>query len=142
MRRAITVAKKAKLTVGTAKMTADKAVCVEMSNCVKRLVSPAEPGARLKALYELVSDRCGRDEDGCRIVNYGQARRLWKKEWKIIPAWLADHIRRKVAEHERKLAARDIPLEARFWALTHQSSDPEFYQRRAATGDRPADEVE
>lgn len=123
-------------------MTADEVVSLEMSKCVRRLVSNAEPGARLKALYELVSDRCGRFDDGSRIVTYGQAKRLWKKEWKIIPAWLADHIRRKVAEHERKLDARDETLKARFWALNHASSDPEFYQGRTSAGDSPADDVD
>lgn len=139
MPKAIRAVQKAISTVETAKMTADEVVRVEISDCLKRLVSPAEPGARLKALYDLASERCGRGDDGRRIVDYGQAKRLWKKDWKVIPAWLADHIRRKVAEHERKLDARDQALKARYWALNHASSDPEFYQGRTAAGDQPAD---
>lgn len=114
-------------------MTADEVVSVEISDCLKRLASPAEPGEKLKAIYGRIAVKTG--------LTYGQVKRLWRREWKIIPASVADEIRRKVAEHERKLDARDEILRARFWALNHQSSDPEFYQGRTATSDPSADDL-
>lgn len=115
-------------------MTADEVVCSEMSECMKRLASPAEPGEKLKAIYGRVAVKTG--------LTYGQVKRLWKREWKVVPASVADAIREKVADHERRLDAEQEILRKRFWALNNASHDPEFYQRRTAASDQTADDMD
>jgi hypothetical protein len=46
-----------------------------------------------------------------------------------------------IAEHERRADAYQETLKARFYALNHHSSDPDFYQARTSTADRKADDV-
>jgi hypothetical protein len=133
MRKAVRAVQKAISTVETAKMTADEVVSVEMRDCLMKLATPSEPGKKLKRIWDDLSRATG--------LTYGQVKRLWKREWKVIPASVADEIRRKVADHERKLDARDEAIAKRFWHLNHTSSDPEFYQGRTATSDPSPDDL-
>jgi hypothetical protein len=65
-------------TVETAKMTADEIVSHEMSICLRKLAkADGEPGERLKTIYDRLATKTG--------LTYGQVRRIWKRDWKIVP---------------------------------------------------------
>lgn len=113
-------------------MTADEVVSLEMSLSLRRLASPSEPGEKLKAIYGRLSARTG--------LTYGQVKRIWRREWKVIPGSIVRRLDTLVAEHERRANAEQETLRKRFYALAHHSSDPDFYQARTATADSSADE--
>lgn len=88
----------------------------EISGLLKRLADPVQAGESVKACIRRASMRAG--------LTYGQTKRCWYREMTNIPAYLADHIRGKAAEHDRKLK------HAAFKAVVAlQDSDPEFYRR-------------
>lgn len=106
------------------RMSAVETIRAEMSGHVRLLATPASPGESVKACIRRVSSRTG--------LGFGQVRRLWYSEWRIVPAHIADKIREAVNAHERRLDAELATLRARTYALTHHSSDPEFYSQRVA----------
>lgn len=136
MRRAITAATKAIPAVEKAKMTADEVLREEMSECVKRLAWPGEPGEKLKSCYRRVAKATG--------YTCGQIERLWSKERKVIPGTMLDYLRQKAAEHEAALKADFAAIQAeknKLWPLTAYSLDSDFYSVRAAQDDPASDEV-
>lgn len=99
----------------------------EMRTKVHRLAWPAEPGESIKACIRRVSRATG--------LTFGQVRSLWYAEWRRVPADIADQIREATEAHERSIDAKIIEQRERrerVWALTHQSSDPEFYRGRTS----------
>lgn len=112
-------------------MSTAECVADELQGKVKRLAFPAQPGESIKGCLNRVARRAG--------VTTTEAKRLWYREWRRVPADVADRVRDAVERHERQLE-QDFPaLKARFWALTHGSSDPEFYLQRCAEAYPPAD---
>lgn len=118
------------------KLSAAETIQVEMQESVRRLAFPGVPGEGVKACIRRVAIRSG--------LGFGQIKRLWYGEWRIVPAHVADQIRNAVEAHERRLDAEFEALKTRraaLYGLTHESSDPEFYRVRAAQNDRPNDEA-
>ena len=111
-------------------MCSIEAVQDQMQVAVRRLATPCEPGETVKACVRRVATRTG--------LSFDEVRRLWYRRWRVIPAYVADTIRNAVEAHERKL---DQAYEARrarqaaLYALTHESSDPEFYRGAAGLDD-------
>lgn len=83
---------------------------------VKRLAYPGEPGEGVKACIRRVARKSG--------LAFGQVKRLWYGEWRIIPAHVADQIRDAVEIHERKLDAEQQAIRRRYDALYGPESDP------------------
>ena len=113
------------------KLSAVETVRLEMSGHVRSLASPANPGESVKACIRRVSMRTG--------LGFGQIRRLWYGEWRVVPAHVADRLRKAAEAHERQLDRQIDELrkrQAALYALTHHSSDPEFYRVRTAEGER------
>jgi hypothetical protein len=119
MPKANAAAQKAITTVETAKMTADEVVSLEMSQCLRRLAkADTEPGEKLKAIYGRLANKTG--------LTYGQVKRIWKREWKIIPGSVVRKLDNLLSEHERKLNAEFAVIKARTEAIygrTHSPSD-------------------
>lgn len=134
MRKAIRAVQKAISTVETAKMTADEVVQVEMEAHLRKIAKRiCDPGDFKKEIWGDLARFTGLD--------FGHVKRIWKKEWKIIPGSVVRLLDGKLAELERKADAEQETLQTRFYALNHHSSDPDFYQARTATGDQPTDEL-
>lgn len=94
--------------------TADQ-VQDEMSALLRRLADPGVAGESVKACIRRASMRAG--------LTYGQTKKLWYRETRNIPAYVADELREKAVRHERDLRR------AAFTALVEmQASDPEFYR--------------
>jgi hypothetical protein len=88
----------------------------EISKLLRRLADPVEAGESVKACIRRASVRAG--------LPYGQAKRAWYKEWRNIPAHVADEIRERAAIYDRRLQ------HAAFQAIAAlQESDPEFYSQ-------------
>jgi hypothetical protein len=87
----------------------------EISALLRRLADPVTAGESVKACIRRASQRAG--------LPYGQAKRAWYKEWRNIPAHVADEIRERAALHDRRLQ------HAAFQTLVQlQESDPAFYR--------------
>lgn len=108
-------------------------VADEMQTRIKRLAFPGQPGESIKSVLGRVARRSG--------VSFSEAKRLWYREWRRVPADIADKIREAEDRHEQQLAKELEALRARHWALTHMSSDTEFYQARVVEGDQSTDDV-
>ena len=109
------------------KLSAVETVRVEMSGRVRSLASPASPGESVKACIRRVSMRTG--------LGFGQVRRLWYREWRVVPAHIADKIREAAEAHDRQIARQIEELrkrQAALYGLIHHSQDAEFYSVRAA----------
>jgi hypothetical protein len=87
----------------------------EISRALRQLASPVLAGDSVKECIRRASRRTG--------VPYGQVRRAWYKSWRSIPAYVADTIRIKAAEHER--AARRNMVRA---IAAMQTTDPAAYR--------------
>lgn len=110
-------------------------VRLEMSGLVRSLAAPASPGESVKACIRRVASRSG--------LRFSQIKCLWYAEWKIIPAYVADKLRQAVEAYDRQIERQIEELkaqQARFYALTHHSSDPEFYSIKAAEGEPSTNE--
>lgn len=114
-------------------MSSIDGIADEMQVRVRRLAIPGEPGESIKSVLGRVSRRAG--------VSVNEAKRLWYREWRRVPADIADRIREAQARHEQRIAREIEAQKARYWALTHQSSDPEFYGERAPEIVPHADDV-
>jgi uncharacterized protein YbaR (Trm112 family) len=87
----------------------------EISALLRHLADPAVAGESVKACIRRAATRAG--------LTYGQTKKLWYKETKNIPAFLADELRERSTRHDRELRR------AAFHALVEmQQSDPEFYR--------------
>lgn len=116
-------------------VSAVEVVQSEMQGRVRLLAMPSEPGESVKACVRRVARATG--------LSFGQIRRLWYREWRVVPAHIADHIRRAAEAHERRLDQQQEVLRARhaaLYGLAHHSSDPEFYEGRIAGFDQLPDE--
>ena len=87
----------------------------EISALLHHLADPAVAGESVKACIRRAATRAG--------ITYSQAKKLWYRETKNIPAYVADELRERAARHDRELRR------AAFTALVEmQASDPEFYR--------------
>lgn len=97
------------------KLSPVETIRFEMSNSVKALASPCEPGESIKSCVRRVAMRTG--------LTFGQVRRLWYAEWNVIPAHVADKLREASEHHDRLLKANMLRAVAAM-----QESDPDFYR--------------
>lgn len=95
-------------------------VRLEMSGHVRSLASPANPGESVKACIRRVSMRTG--------IGFGQVRRLWYGEWRVVPAHVADRLRKAAEAHERQIEHQLAARMRQSLAAMETSSDPEFYR--------------
>ena len=103
---------------------------VEMSQAVRKLAFPGEPGESAKSCIR----RVAKDTK----LGFGVIKRIWYKERKIIPTELSDFLREAVKKQEQDIDQRIAALrerQARYYALTHHSMDTEFYRARTAEGE-------
>lgn len=114
-------------------MVSIDSVADEMQARVRRLAFPGEPGESIKSVLGRVARRSG--------VTFNEAKRLWYREWRRVPADIADRIREAQDRHEQQIAREIEAQKARYWALTHMSSDTEFYGQRAVEAREPSDEL-
>lgn len=114
-------------------MSTVELIADEMQARVRRLAFAGEPGESIKAVLGRVARRSG--------VTLNEAKRLWYREWRRVPADIADRIREAQDRHEQRIAQELEAQRARYWALTHQSSDPEFYSERASAAVPPTDDL-
>ena len=87
----------------------------EIARLLRRLADPVQAGESVKACIRRASTRAG--------LPYGQTKRLWYREWRNIPAYMADMVRERAAKHDRRL--RQTAYEA---LVQLSESDPEFYR--------------
>lgn len=92
------------------------AVSDEISMLLKRLAEPVEAGESIKACISRAAERSG--------LTFHQTRHAWYREWTNIPAHVADQIRQRAAEHDRKLKAAAFQT-----ILAMQESDPDLYRQ-------------
>lgn len=90
-------------------------VQAEISALLKRLADPVTAGESVKSCIRLASMRAG--------IPYNQTKKLWYREIRNIPAFVADQVRERAAAHDRKL--KQAAFEA---VVALQESDPEFYR--------------
>lgn len=97
-------------------------VRLEMSGHVRSLATPANPGESVKACIRRVSHRTG--------LGFGQVRRIWYGEWRVIPAHVADRLRKAAEAHDRQIEQQ---LAARMHTAlaAMEATDPEFYRSQA-----------
>lgn len=88
----------------------------EIARLLKRLADPVVAGESVKACIRRASQRAG--------LPYNQTRKLWYRETRNIPAFMADEIRDRAAKHDRRLQ------QAAFKAIVAlQESDPDYYRQ-------------
>lgn len=97
-------------------MTTAESIQDEISSLLRQLASPTEPGESVKSCIRRAAHRSG--------LTFNQARHGWYREWKNIPAHVADQIRQRAAEHDRKLKQAAFQT-----LLAMQASDPELYRQ-------------
>lgn len=96
-------------------MTTAEQVQDEISTLLRRLADPVVAGESVKALIRRASVRAG--------LPPGQTKRLWYSEMHNIPAHIADQIREKAYQHERKLKRSVVEA-----ISVMQVTDPDFYR--------------
>ena len=79
----------------TEKVSTVEEIQEEMSELVRCLAAPSMPGESVKTCIRRASVRSG--------LPFNQVKRAWYREWRSIPAYIADNIRAKAAAHDRKL---------------------------------------
>jgi hypothetical protein len=94
-----------------------EAIQDEISEKLRRLACPVAAGESVKELIRRASRRSG--------VPYGQVRRAWYKNWRSIPAYIADQIRERATAHDEQLRRQ---LYRSIVAM--QDADPEYFNRR------------
>lgn len=95
--------------------TADD-IAEEISGLLRKLAEPTTAGETVKQCINRAARNSG--------LTFRQAQRGWYREWKNIPALLADQIRQRAAEHDRKLKAAAFQT-----ILAMQASDPDLYRQ-------------
>lgn len=112
-------------------MTSATEVTQEISLLLRQLASPAEPGESVKACIRRASMRSG--------LSFIQAKKCWYGEYARIPAHIADQIRERAAEHDRRLKQSAFQT-----LLAMRESDPDLFRESIeALGDilhRPGQE--
>lgn len=103
-----------------------ESVRAEMQASVRWLALPGLPGEGVKACIRRVAIKA---DLNCSIV-----KRLWYLEYKRIPTDVSDAVRRAVERNERIQSDEWETIKKRYWALTHQSNDTEFYSGRLDEG--------
>lgn len=96
-------------------MTTAEQVKDEISVLLRRLADPVVAGESVKALIRRASVRAG--------LPHGQTKRLWYAEVHNIPAHIADHIRERAFQHERKLKRSVVEA-----ISVMQVTDPDYYR--------------
>ena len=87
----------------------------EISALLRKLADPVVAGESVKECICRAAWRGG--------LTFTQAKRAWYREWRNIPAHVADSIREKATAHDRQLK------HAAFRTLVDlQDSDPEFFR--------------
>lgn len=88
----------------------------EISRLLHRLAEPTTAGETVKACIHRAARNSG--------LTFRQAQRGWYREWKSIPALLADQIRDRAAAHDRKLK------QSAFQTIrAMQESDPALFRQ-------------
>jgi len=95
-------------------MSAVEDIRLEMSGKLRHLAEPVSPGESVKACLRRASIRAG--------IAFGQCRRLWYGEWRVVPAHVADQIRKASDAHDRTLKANMLRAVAAM-----SESDAEFF---------------
>jgi hypothetical protein len=88
----------------------------EISALLRRLADPVQAGESVKVCIRRASQRAG--------LPYGQVKRAWYKEWRNIPAHVADEIRERAAIHDRRLQQEAFQA-----IIALQDSDPDYYRQ-------------
>lgn len=114
-------------------MSSIDGIADEMQVRVRRIAFPGEPGESIKSVLGRVARKTG--------LSFSEAKRIWYREWRRVPADIADRIREAQDRHEEQLAREFEALKTRHWALCNRSSDPDFYKVRSATCDEQTDDV-
>jgi hypothetical protein len=99
----------------TEKMSTADTVQDEISVLLKRLADPVVAGESVKACIRRASTRSG--------MPYTQTKRAWYREWKSIPAHIADNIRQAARRHDERLKRAMVQN-----LIALQQSDPDFYR--------------
>ncbi len=87
----------------------------EIARLLRRLADPVVAGESVKACIRRASQRAG--------LPYNRTRKLWYRETRNIPAFVADELRERADKHDRKLK------HAAFQAIVAlQDSDPDYYR--------------
>jgi len=97
-------------------MTSADQVTEEISQLLRQLASPVSPGESVKACIQRASMRSG--------LSFIQAKKCWYREYRTIPAHIADQVRQRAAEHDRRLKAAAFQT-----ILAMQASDPDLYRQ-------------
>lgn len=76
---------------------------VEAAALMREIAAPYAPSDRVKAAIERARERVSRQlrSTGHSAMEYGRAKRIWKKEARRIDAWEQDALRAAKAERER-----------------------------------------
>jgi hypothetical protein len=98
-------------------MSNAEAVQDEISDLLRRLASPVAAGESVKECIRRASKRSG--------VPYGQVRRAWYKNWRLIPAYVADQIRQRAAQHDEHVKRQLYRA-----IVSMQESDPVYFDKR------------
>lgn len=103
----------------------------EISSLLRQLSEPVVAGESIKTCIRRASMRAG--------LSFGQTKRMWYAEVKSIPAHIADQLRERAAEHERRLRQSAFQT-----LLAMRESDPDMFRESIeALGDildRPGQE--
>lgn len=102
-------------------------VTIEIQAHVRRLAYPSEPGESVKSCIRRVARATG--------FSFGEVRRLWYGERRVIPAQIADRLRQAADKHEREIhqqIERQRERLNQLYALANHSADPEFYRKAIA----------
>ena len=105
----------------------------EMQFRVKRLAYPGEPGESIKSVLGRVARRSG--------VTFNEAKRLWYREWRRIPADIADKIREAERKHDERIAQELETLRGRYKALYGEEDFAKIAARHPAQDNPTIDEV-
>lgn len=104
-------------------MSAVEEVRRQCQSDVQWLALPGAPGEAIKSCIRRVAMKTSLD--------FGIVKRMWYGEYRRIPTDVSDAVRKAVKEHEHRQDAEWAIIKQRYWVLSHQSSDPEFYSVRA-----------
>lgn len=95
-------------------MTSEAEVTQEISQLLRQLASPGEPGESIKESIWRASRRAG--------LSFIQTKKYWYRERRTVPAHLADQIRERAADHERRLKRAAFQT-----ILAMRESDPDLF---------------
>lgn len=114
-------------------MSSIDGIADEMQERVRQIAFPGEPGESIKAVLGRVARRSG--------VTFNEAKRLWYREWRRVPADIADKIREAQRKHEERVALEFEVLKARYMALNNTEANPPNPPVLAEQGDSPNDRL-